>query len=320
MRDFFKKLLKPSKNQNGQILVVVLILIVVLLIVVLAVVFNVISDIGQTTTERRYEEGYAAAEGTLFQISNNLDTAELATAVHNNDIANFLGNQDARDLTGFRDLVAENSACIGQRIDGIIGSEYHESGNNCASAEFDSDGDGSTDTICHFEEVYGVFSMELEQDETLEVNLNGLSGSSPLQVTIEGINPAVSVAVVYLDPASGAYTNERFALTSNSGFGSGFSLGNSVQVKRANNPQFMRIRAVGGRQILSVHTQASGANRLPSQMLNVICRGISTDVEFETASGSPIPTVYTQIMIQKRLPALFDYVLFVGNGEVRKSP
>lgn len=80
------------------------------------------------------------------------------------------------------------------------------------------------------------------------------------------------------------------------------------------SPALLRLRAIGG----NATAVAVSGNNLPFQMETVRVQGFSEGVD--TGAQLPGPEVYTKNMIHKRLPALFDYVLFVANDEVKKIP
>ncbi len=305
------KLLKIIKNnyskvkQSGQMLLFVLIVVLLLLIVVLAIVVNIRVDIEETQMEREYESGYSVAEEELFKIASegyNLwisdcdDCDELTSTDEHFDLCSR-NECESNDSDDFRCTIKSTE------VDGV-----------------------PTDVIIKECIMHKIEGISINQDETIEVVLdyNGQTASGVLDVSWEGA-PAISAMLVCKD-ASGNYSNVRAAICSGNaptcsmsgveGFKSineASVLGEPLNIDTCggSTPVLLRLRAIGG-DAMNITVEGD----LPQQMASIRSQSFTNGVE--NAEGLSAPEVVTLDMLHKRLPALFDYVLYVADGDVRK--
>lgn len=309
MKTFLKnyRVVCGNIKESGQMLLFVLIVVLLLLIIVLAVVVNVRVDIKETQMEREYEKGYSIAEEELFKISSDGYDAWRDDC------------DDCEDISP--------------------GSPYYHlcSRSDCASPDTDfrctlkhtTDVDGvRTDVMikeCMLHEIRGI---SINQDETLEVLLDDGTevASGVIDIGWE-VAPAMSVMLVCKD-ASNNYSNVRASVclgnTPTCGYEGieGFISIGDAQIGVVHDtplnvdscggtPVLLRLRAIGGEAI-----NISVTGDLPSQMAEERSQSFTGGVD--EAEGLSAPEVVTLAMLHKRLPALFDYVLFVASGDVSK--
>jgi len=293
MRENLKRIY--HNRESGQMLLFVMVILLLLLIIVLAIVVNVKVDLKETQMEREYERGYSIAEDVLFDISSD-------------------GYDDSEydDYSGA--FCPSDDECIG---------------NVWKCSEKAGLGDGESAVIVKRCEHHGIIDMTIEKDQTLEVDLRGATGD--LNLSWQGA-PAMSIMLV-CKSAAGNYTNVRAsvcrtgdgncAMSGVSGF---ISLAQAVNPTVSNDaplnmddgclggytPELLRLRAIGG-QATSV--TLTGDN-LPAQMEEVRVQSFTEGIQ--DAEGLSAPEVVTFSMIRKRLPSIFDYVLFVADGSVSK--
>jgi hypothetical protein len=290
LKKFFKKCYFYLKGEEkGQMLLLVLVVVLLLMIILIAIIVNVRVDIKQTQSTREYEKGYSNAEEDLFKINSE-------------GFANWNSTPGVTLCTA-----GATDACLT-----LCPTDY-----TCYKK---CDGDVCTLTKRKF--INGIEEMLITKDDTLEVMLHdsnpALNASGDITTNWDG--QGLSIMLVCKN-ASNEYSVSRFAVcksgscpSGSSGFLTAPAAGYVVNVTTGctgATPWLMRIRAVG-----SDASNVTVSGILPPQMEDVRVQGY-TKTAGETAS-LPGPEVYTKKMIHKRLPALFDYVLFVANGDVGK--
>ncbi|MBN2015744.1 hypothetical protein JW766_02835 [Candidatus Dojkabacteria bacterium] len=309
MKFFLKSIINRIKkrDESGQMLLFVLVVILLLLIIVLAIVVNVRVDIKETQMEREYEMGYAIAEEQIFKIAS----LGYADAKAENDSANSCYTNTGDTGT----FCPGTEGCAG----GWVCTAYCCKDSPPSGCDCDS-GDCFVDKVCTHNSIFGV---SINQDETLEVDLGGQSVSDFTDIFIDwDTAEAISLMVVYKD-GPGNYLNQRLAMCreGNNGCYTGFiNYDNSLNLESdwkggvtiSGTAVLMRIRAIGGQ---ATNVTVTGSN-LPVQMDEVRVQGFTEGVA--DAKGLSAPEVTTLAMKNKRLPALFDYVLFVANDDVTK--
>jgi len=295
-----------TNNNDGQMLLFVLVIVLLLLLIVLAIITNVRVDIKETQMEREYEKGYSIAEEELFIISANGYQASGYSGLEGDEL-NFCPTT------------------------GCSSGDWE-----CVKKEGMGDDLNSTVIVkrCLQEEIR---NMTIDQDQTLEADVNGASGNLTLSW---GTAPAMSIMLVCKN-ASNAYKNVRAAVcrqdtstpTPNCGMSStpnasgfisilaarGTGPGNDHPLNMSGcesgfSPELLRLRAIGG-QATNITLFADNGS-LPVQMEEIRVQSF-TEGTGEAAELSA-PEVVTISMIRKRVPALFDYVLFVAEGKVSK--
>ncbi|MDD3648001.1 MAG: hypothetical protein PHS44_05915 [Candidatus Dojkabacteria bacterium] len=298
------KLIKNRFNEKGQILLFVIVILGVLLFILFAILLTVRTDIKETALEREYEQGYSVAEEELFQIG--ADGLDGWKADNVGNISNAYGTE----YQGFCDGVPE---CWLE----------------CGLGE-----DGDSCVIVKVKYIKNIHDMTITQDETLEVLLDPADGN--LDVTWQGAE-AMSVILVCKDgndypSVRAAVCNSQTGPCSVSG-GSGFiTIGQArtspthdtpLNINGTNgcapygsNPQILRLRAIKGDAFAVGVYKLGGADLTNPQMVEVRVQALPEggDVTEDVSA----PEVYTLSMLNKRLPSLFDYVLYVANGEVDK--
>ncbi len=302
---------KYTKNKNyyqkGQILLVILIVLMVLLIILFAIVFNLRTDIKEQQIEREYESGYAIAEEELYKVK-----------------ANGFAEDYYSDKEIERGDSLWNKYCSAAELDCPNSSVNFRCYNvNKVSAE----GENISVILkrCVLNEIS---EMDIPKDDVLEVNLVGASGL--INLNWENA-PAVSIMLVCKN-VSNLYVVNRMAICRpesdcNSAGISGFSSYSEAQSigKPLNlasgacvsgyEPILLRIRAIGD-DAKNVRVYASSGS-LPPQMEKIRAQGFSRGVS--NAFGIPSPEVYSISMINKKVPAIFDYVLFVAEDDLKKE-
>lgn len=291
-----KYLNKLYKDQSGQMLLMVFVILMLLLIILFAIIVNLRVDIKETQIEREYEKSYSIAEEELFKISSD------GFGVWDDD------------------------------IDGQIEDPSDQYASLCPTDEYHcyyKCGMGDDPEACVMVKRRphrNIDEMTIQQDETLEVDLGGYTED----IHVEWIGAeAISLIVVYSD--SGEYLNKRRAVCGrvNNGCYPGFEnysnvfsgsdelldIENDLGIPPGGSGVLMRIRAIGA-SAEGVTVTTPGLDDLPEQMEELRVQGFSAGLDI--AEGLPGPEVYTKQMINKRLPALFDYVLFVAGGDVSK--
>lgn len=291
-------------KESGQMLLFVLIIVLLLLIIVLAVIVNVRVDIKETQMEREYEKGYSVAEEELFKISSDGYVSWLD------------GCDDCDDIGPSSPYyhLCSRSDC-----------ESPDKDFGCTLKHIEVDG-VLTDVIikeCKLHEVRGI---SIDQDETLEVILNDDTevASGIIDIGWEGA-PAMSIMLVCKD-ASNNYSNVRASVCLVNSPTCGFNgiegfisigdaqagVGTPLNMDNCSGtPELLRLRAIGGEAI-----NVTVTGDLPAQMAEVRSQSFTGGVD--EAEGLSAPEVVTLAMLYKRLPALFDYVLFVASGDVSK--
>jgi hypothetical protein len=290
-----------TDNNDGQMLLFVLVVVLLLLLIVLAIITNVRVDIKETQMEREYETGYSIAEEELFKISAN-------------------GYQVGAALSGDEDNFCPTTGCIG--------------GSWECSKKTGVGGDLNNTVIVKRCEQHSINNMTIDQDQTLEVDLNDNGSYASGNLTLTWYTaPAMSIMLICKDGA-GNYKNVRAAVCrtgrGNCGMSSTPNASGFISISDAQTglnlehplnmsgcgtsfaPELLRIRAIGGQ---ATNVSVTGGN-LPPQMEEIRVQSFTEGTALATELSAP--EVVTVSMIQKRVPALFDYVLFVANGEVRK--
>ncbi len=298
MREKIKKYY--LEEESGQMLLFVMVILLLLLIIVLAIIVNVKVDLKETQMEREYERGYSIAEEELFDISS-----------------------EGYDLSNYDTLSSEemNKFCPS---DECVGGTW-ECGKKSGMGE-----EGESAVIVKRCVHHAIRDMTIEQDQTLEAYVNGASGE--LNLTWQGA-PAMSVMLVCKD-GSGDYENVRasICLSGSGNCGGGINTNGFTTETIAKDelnvdhdaplnmddgcpvsyePELLRLRAIGGEA-----TAVTLTGDLPQQMEEIRVQSFTEGIEL--AEGLSAPEVVTMTMIRKRLPSIFDYVLFVANGDVSK--
>lgn len=285
------------KDQSGQMLLMVFIILMLLLIILFAIIVNLRVDIKETQVEREYEKSYSIAEEELFKISS-----------------------DGFDIWD-DDTVSEIESPVDQYASLCPTDPPYDCYYKCGMG----DDPEACVMVKRLLQRY-IDEMTIQKDETLEVDLGGYIGD--IHVGWIGAD-AISLIVVYLD--GGEYQNKRRAVCrrgndncyqgfenySNvfSGLGEYLDIENDLGIPPGGSGVLMRIRAIGA-SAEGVTVTTPSPNALPEQMEVLRVQGFSKGLDI--AEGLPGPEVYTKQMINKRLPALFDYVLFVAGGDVSK--
>lgn len=306
-------------NESGQMLLFVLVVILLLFIVLFAIITNIRVDIKETQVEREYERGYAVAEEEIFKIiSDGYD--EWWSACDDDPDCNC---NELEDGDQYYELCSR-SEC-----------EEADEDFRCTLKSCTAEGSDEASIIkeCLIHEIR---EMTINQDETLEVDVNGANGD--LTVSWDSA-PAMSMMLVCRDAASGSYSSVRASVCRNGSGSCGMSGASGfVSISDARDegnpnhdapldlsngcssgsPLLVRLRAIGA-DAVNVNVSVSG-NNLPPQMEELRVQGFP--VGMELAEDIPAPEEYTLKMLNKRLPGLFDYVLFVAdpnNGIVSKE-
>jgi hypothetical protein len=287
-----KKELCCKTCEQGQMLLFVLVVILLLFIILFAIIVNVQVDIKETQVEREYERGYSIAEEELFRIaSDGFDAWE----------------DPGAGVTDYSGLLCPSTGC---------GDASGMDGPYKCSQKCNLGDDQVACVVVKRCTRYDISEMTINQDETLEVDLGGFTGA--IDVDWDGAS-AISFMVVYKQ--GGEYLNVRRAICreGNDGCYTGFenysfpvNIGSDLGVP-GNSTVLARIRAIGN-DATGVSVSGDG---LPPQMEEVRVQGFSAGLGGVEAD-LPGPEVYTLEMINKRLPGLFDYVLFVADGGVTK--
>lgn len=305
-----KTAIKNLSKNKGQMLVVVLLVMVILMVLLLAVVVNLRADIRETQSEREYEKGYDISENEVFQMAQNID--------------------------GWKGIHEGELGCAGSLNccpDGYDPNEVDES--TCLSYELTGLGDDGLGTATCWEyEINHIRDVEIYKDEALEVNLDGYAG----EVTIDyDVKPSIltnqsgfSIGVVSSNSTD--YFSRKLSVKCDPSWSNFYTLNNmngftsySFDISAYNlipsgsTTAIMRIRAIiGGNDPSSkmIFTDVHGeeGSNFPNQMVEYRCKSRPSGIE----GGQPEPDVYTRKMLRHRLPSIFDYVLFVGEGAVEK--
>lgn len=312
-----KRLIVPQKdtsinNERGQMLLFVVIVLMLLFVIVLAIVKNVSIDVQETQLEQEYETGYAGAEEEIMKISSQgFDTW----------VNNFEPSDQCYSLSG--------NSNIPNNIEKFCSlSDFDEC---CIKTGVGEDGEG--DVIVKRKYIYGIKEMNIEKDDVLELDISeaSLTTNDKVKISWEGA-PAMSIMLVCKD-SNGDYYNKRALVCragsgtcstiENQGFSSISDAGNSVQTEAPllvgqcsdpNEPVLLRFRAIGG-QAINVNIDGDGFD-IPAQMEEIRAQAFPKGIG--EAENTASPEIYTLKMISKRVPALFDYVLFVAEGGVDK--
>ncbi|MFC1780100.1 hypothetical protein ACFLY9_00175 [Patescibacteria group bacterium] len=299
-----EKLLKNNRiseavNESGQMLLFTIIVLFLLLLIFFAIVVNVRVDIKETQLEREYEEGYSIGEEELLKITSD-------------GFGTWVGG-----------LTSTTKFCPTSGCNSRAYTCYEKSGL----------GENSLGEVvmkrCEHNEIFG---MTVGQDETIEVDLTGASGT--LSVGWSGA-PAVSAMLVCRDSVTGDYSNTRMAVcrgvvasggVCDESIGQAYSISGFESIATAKatgpfnldmcttEPVLLRLRAIGA-AATDISVTSDNSN-LPSQMEEIRVQSFSEGIS--NAEELSAPEVYTLAMINKRLPSLFDYVLFVSEGDVSK--
>jgi len=303
---------KRLKNEKGQILLFVMVVLLLLMIIVFAVIVNVRVDIRETQIEREYEKGYSSAEEEIFKISVD------GFANWNNDIES-----------------SGEGYCSDVQTESFGDYESY-----CSYPDFDVcclvQGGSEGDKIIKRKSHNSIFGISIKQDETLEVNVDSPAITGDFDIVSWENAPAMSIMLVCRDnAASGEYSQVRAAVCrSGSGIDncgmpgtSGFwSIQEAMDNTRGPgpldlgncppgwDPLLVRFRAIGG-DATNITIEHSG---LPPQMIELRVQGFPAGLADGIETGLPGPELQTLVPIEKRMPSLFDYVLFVGSGGVSK--
>ncbi|MBU0975955.1 hypothetical protein KJ918_04095 [Patescibacteria group bacterium] len=303
------KLTKREFNEKGQILLFVIIILGILLFILLAILVTVRTDIKETALEREYEQGYSVAEEELFKIG-------------------------ADGLAAWKDDANET-----QLLPGMEFFQFCEGADECYLECGLGDG-GNSCVVVKVTNIFNIHGMTINQDETLEVDVEGTTVT--LDISWTGDAEAMSVILVCKNNVSNTYPSKRAAVcqpvTAAGNCGLPGTIDGFITVAQAqgslpgendwplnlkgihgcssDDPQILRLRAIGGEAIgVSVYTEGGG-NLANPQMVEVRVQAFP---EGGTATEDiSAPEVYTLSMLNKRLPSLFDYVLFVANDSVTK--
>lgn len=312
---------KIFKNDSGQMLLFVLVVVLLLMMVLFAIVANVRVDIKEVQVEREYESGYSVAEEELLKISSDgFDTWE-----NNISPGDIVSNTSwPSNLNSFCDTL-NGYTCTLIKNRGAEGNSY---------------------IMVKRKTRNDIIGMTIEKDDVLEVNVNGATGILTVgwDVPPTGTSTALSLMLVCRDTATGNYQSVR-AVVCHSAGGCGSSSfwtvddakdrsvskpeaplnlnttdGGCSQLKTGlvNTwyPVVLRIRAI---YAAATNVSVTGGTNMPIQMEEVRVQTFPAGVGGEIEEGLPAPEVYTLSMVEKRLPALFDYVLFVANGSADKT-
>lgn len=289
-----------STDQSGQVLLFVLITVVLLLMILFAIVLNLRVDIQEVQVEREYKRGYNVSEEVMLEIASS-------------DYTTWKSDSSPTNCADPWTFNKRGYCKAGEGIDEC-----------CLVEGLGDDGNGAvitTRTVMDYIE-----GLNLGKDQTLEVNVVGARGA--LNLAWENA-PAVSLLLSCRDVTG--YYNVRMAVcrsgNCNQGGISGFESITDAQNNgpldlndgcdsipgRNGDPIALRIRAIGAD---AQNIRVNGGSQLPAQMEEVHVIGFPAGLGSDIEEGLPAPEVYTRKMLNKRLPALFDYVLFVGEGDV----
>lgn len=284
-------------NNKGQMLVIVLLVMLILMILLLAIMVNLRGDIRETQSEREYEKGYSISEDEVFQMAQDID-----------------------DWVGTANITSQTSDCPDDAAS-IPGIDIK----TCTTYFLDRLGDdGLGAATCWEYEVSNIRDVEIRKDEALEIQLDGYNGSVSFS-TSSSLGYGFSIGVV--SENGGEYESRKVAYkvgASNFNAPDFSTVGNTVDIGALNliptgyTSKLMRVRVIiDGTDPESkvMFEEVSGGSGFPNQMVEYRCKSEPSGV----GEGQPEPDVYTRKMLKPRLPAIFDYVLFVGEGAVVKD-
>jgi len=288
-------------NDSGQMLLFVMVILLLLMIIVLAIITNVKVDIKETQMEREYERGYALAEEELFEITASGYEEADYDSLSTEEVSKFC---------------PDNSTCIGGAWD-------------CSKkTKIGDEGEGAV--IVKRCEHHSINDMTIEKDQTLEAYVRGADGVLSLSW-----NGAPAMSIMLVCKRGDDYTNVRASVCNSnaptcsmSGVSGFISLTDAADHTSKHDapldmemnhgcpagysPELLRLRAIGSQATAVTLT----GDDLPPQMEEVRVQSFTEGLD--DAEGLSAPEVVTYKMIRKRLPSIFDYVLFVANGDVSK--
>ena len=256
-------------NEKGQTLIVVMMVMIIALATGLVVSERIISGQRRTTTLDSSSRALFVAEALVERILN-YPPSTLDTYITNNSC----GSNCALTIVGDDNITADAVATLAF------------SGN-------------STDT----------FDIDVNKDETYEINLIGYSGSAAIELCWDdattGDNP--SVYVTYIHGSASPYTMNKYAynsastLYSSNGFTSsapadGYS--NCFTITAKTGPQFIRVRPAYND--LALHVVPKNGATLPSQGYVIT----------STGSVNEIKKTIQVIKTKPFLPSEFDFAIF----------
>ncbi len=288
--------LKKLSEESGQMLLFVVVILFVLFIVVLGVIVNVRVDVKEAQLERNYESGYAKAENVLFDIKSS-----------GFDPDNYISYS--------------GSLCSG-------GSECDGGSYECF--KYDSDEDGSEDTIIKVCDIRGLSLVTIPRDDTYELTLEGMSRSDDISNVSWDTAPAISMMLVCSNGSD--YENTRMAVCRSgsgdcgeAGLISGFK---SIVNAQSNGPLDMGSCSAGFDPV-TLRLRAIGANAenvnitdddlpIQSTIYRVQAFELGEDEIFsdENLKGNAGPEIYSVVPKVEPIPSIFDYVLYSSNDSI----
>jgi hypothetical protein len=296
-------------EESGQMLLIVFVFLLLLFVIVFAVVSNVLVDIKEVQITREYEKAYSIAESELIKISKDTSTtwvdqneAQLIhpdTTVNGLNLSNFCPSEDFSCYwaCGFGD---DKKACV------ILKSKG-----------------GNT----------GTGTIPIDKDDVLEIPLDTMNSNSIIDLSWTGA-PAIAATLICRSQVGSVWNYYQYRATicssdPHSGcgmddvFGEG-SFSTISEAKESGRP--LRLSSCGNGTALLLRLRAIGSSALvdfkgsvPETAIEEIhVQGFPAG--FLLAEDIPAPELYYLTTgDSKAMPAIFDYVLFVANGDVLKS-
>jgi len=304
----FKTKTTLLREESGQMLLFVLVVVLLLMMVLFAIIANVKVDIKEVQLQREYEKGYAVGEEELLKISSDGYSSWKTSIIASGNYCSLPANLPA-DLKPYCSAVEFEECCVVKNL----GS------------------DSNSVALVKRKRRSDIIGMTIEKDDVLEVDVLGATGTLNLNWSGSG----VGMSIMLVCRRGSDYQGIRVvACKSGSCGGSGFTSiagASSITVGPPEAPLnlssgcnqlgagwlpfVLRLRAING---VATNVQVSGGTGLPYQMEEIRVQTFPVGTAGDIEVGLPAPEVYTLSMINKRLPALFDYVLFVANGAVTK--